>query len=65
MSIITVNTLPGENAIHDLVKRLPGGEGADGITDMTIGAIISALLELVTLNPETARKLKELGGRFL
>ena len=54
--------IAGRNALHNLVKRLPGGDGADGITDMTIGAIISAILELVTQSPEIAKLLKELGG---
>jgi len=54
--------LLGHNALHDLLKRLPGGEGADGITDMTIGAILSTLLELLTGSPETGRLLKEMGG---
>ena len=53
----------GQNALINLVKRLPGGEGADGITDMTIGAIISTILELVTSSPETARLLKTQGGK--
>ncbi|KAL5267735.1 hypothetical protein ACHWQZ_G004690 [Mnemiopsis leidyi] len=54
--------LLGQNTLSDLVNRLPGGEGADGITDMTIGAIISTILELVTGSPETARLLKVQNG---
>lgn len=54
--------LLGINAMLDLVKRLPGSDGADGITDLTIGAVISAILELVTNSADIARLLKEHGG---
>jgi len=54
--------LLAENALDNLIKRLPGGEGANGITDLTIGAVVSTILELVGQSADACKRLRELGG---
>ena len=55
----------GRNAMHDLVKRLPGGDGSDGMTDVTIAAVICALNEVILTSSENCKVLKDTGGTEL
>ena len=52
----------GKHATLDLVKRLPGGDGIDGITDMTITGVVSAIAEIVADSPENARIFRDYDG---
>ena len=52
----------GKNAMYDLVRRLPGGDGVDGITDNTISGILCAILEIITGSTDNARSVREAGG---
>jgi len=54
--------LLGKNAIHDLIKRLPGGEATDGISDVTISAIVCAVHEIVQDNTANCTAVKENRG---
>ena len=57
--------ISGRNAMHDLVKRLPGGDGSDGMTDVTIAAVICALNEVILTSSENCKVLKDTGGTEL
>ena len=50
--------------MQDLIRRLPGGDGADGITDITISGVISSLSELVTESQENAKLIRDLDGKL-
>ncbi|KAL5266517.1 hypothetical protein ACHWQZ_G003780 [Mnemiopsis leidyi] len=54
--------LLGRHATLDLVKRLPGGDGMDGITDMTITGVVSAVAEIVAESPDNARIFRDYDG---
>eukprot|EP00116_Pleurobrachia_bachei_P001234 sb/3461496/ len=56
--------LLGKHAMQDLIRRLPGGDGADGITDITISGVISSLSELVTESQENAKLIRDLDGIY-
>ncbi|XP_063685934.1 catenin delta-2-like isoform X3 [Bolinopsis microptera] len=54
--------LLGKHATLDLVKRLPGGDGMDGITDITITGVVSAVSEIVADSQDNARIFRDYDG---
>lgn len=58
-----VTVLPGKHATLDLVKRLPGGDGMDGITDITITGVVSAVSEIVQDSHENSRIFRDYDGK--
>ncbi|XP_046860542.1 lipoxygenase homology domain-containing protein 1-like isoform X2 [Xenia sp. Carnegie-2017] len=52
----------GKYAMKDLVYRLPSGEGSQGITEPTYGAIICTIHQLVDQDSQNAKAVRDVGG---
>ncbi|XP_028399626.1 lipoxygenase homology domain-containing protein 1-like isoform X2 [Dendronephthya gigantea] len=52
----------GKYAMKDLVYRLPPGEGSQGVTEPTYGAIICTIHQLVDQDSQNAKAVRDVGG---
>jgi hypothetical protein len=52
---VICSLLSGKYAMKDLVYRLPPGEGSQGITEPTYGAIICTIHQLVDQDSQNAK----------